>query len=32
VSTLSSPSVIVKLLSEMFHLRRELRKITPVNG
>jgi glycosyltransferase involved in cell wall biosynthesis len=30
VSTLSSPSVIVKLLSEMFHLRQELRGITPV--
>jgi glycosyltransferase involved in cell wall biosynthesis len=30
VSTLSSPSVIVKLLSEMRQLRRELRAIKPV--
>ncbi len=30
VSTLSSPSVIVKLLREMFALRRELRAIQPV--
>ena len=30
VSTLSSPSVIVKLLKEMFALRRELRAIQPV--
>jgi glycosyltransferase involved in cell wall biosynthesis len=30
VSTLSSPSVIVKLLREMFELRRELRSITPI--
>ncbi len=29
VSTLSSPSVIVKLLRDMFTLRRELRAITP---
>ena len=31
VSTLSSPSVIVKLLREMFALRRELRAIQPVS-
>jgi glycosyltransferase involved in cell wall biosynthesis len=30
VSTLSSPSVILKLLREMFELRKELRGITPV--
>lgn len=30
VSTLSSPGVIAKILREMRHLRRELRKITPV--
>ena len=30
VSTLSSPSVIVKILREMFALRRELRAIQPV--
>ena len=30
VSTLSSPSVIVKLLKEMFALRQELRAIQPV--
>jgi len=30
VSTLSSPSVIVKILREMRHLRRELRAIEPV--
>ena len=29
VSTLSSPAVIVKLLREMFTLRRELRAIQP---
>ncbi len=29
VSTLSSPTVIVKILHEMFSLRRELRSITP---
>jgi glycosyltransferase involved in cell wall biosynthesis len=29
VSTLSSPAVIVKILREMFELRRELQKITP---
>lgn len=29
VSTLSSPTVIVKLLGEMFHLRKELRSIAP---
>jgi glycosyltransferase involved in cell wall biosynthesis len=32
VSTLSSPSVIVKLLREMFELRRELRSITPTGN
>ncbi|MFZ1488584.1 MAG: glycosyltransferase family 2 protein [Ilumatobacteraceae bacterium] len=32
VSTLSSPSVIVKILREMRDLRRELRAITPVAG
>jgi glycosyltransferase involved in cell wall biosynthesis len=31
VSTLSSPSVIIKLLREMFELRKELRGITPVD-
>ena len=30
ISTLSSPSVIVKILKEMFQLRRELRAIRPV--
>ena len=30
VSTLSSPSVIIKLLSEMRQLRRELHSIKPV--
>ncbi len=30
VSTLSSPSVIVKILREMRHLRRDLRAIKPV--
>ncbi|MBM3828119.1 MAG: glycosyltransferase family 2 protein [Actinobacteria bacterium] len=30
ISTLSSPSVIVKILREMRHLRRELRAIEPV--
>ena len=30
VSTLSSPSVIVKILREMWHLRAKLRDITPV--
>ena len=30
VSTLSSPAVIVKLLSEMRQLRKELRAIKPV--
>jgi hypothetical protein len=29
VSTLSSPSVIVKILREMWQLRRELQSITP---
>jgi Glycosyl transferase family 2 len=32
VSTLSSPSVIVKLLREMFQLRRQLRDIQPVKA
>lgn len=32
VSTLSSPSVIVKILREMWQLRRELRAIRPVVG
>jgi glycosyltransferase involved in cell wall biosynthesis len=32
VSTLSSPSVIVKILREMFALRRELRALQPVAG
>jgi glycosyltransferase involved in cell wall biosynthesis len=31
ISTLSSPSVIVKILKEMFQLRRELRAIRPVD-
>ena len=30
VSTLSSPAVIVKLLRDMFTLRKELQSITPV--
>jgi hypothetical protein len=30
VSTLSSPSVIIKILREMRHLRHELRAIKPV--
>ena len=30
VSTLSSPSVIVKIVREMFSLRRELKSITPI--
>jgi hypothetical protein len=30
VSTLSSPTVIVKILKEMWALRHELRDITPV--
>ena len=32
ISTLSSPSVIVKILQEMWALRRELRAITPAVG
>jgi glycosyltransferase involved in cell wall biosynthesis len=32
VSTLSSPSVIVKILRDMFALRRELRALQPVAG
>lgn len=32
ISTLSSPSVIVKILKEMFQLRRELRAIRPVES
>ena len=30
VSTLASPAIIVKILREMFTLRRELRALTPV--
>jgi hypothetical protein len=32
VSTLSSPSVIAKLLREMFQLRRQLRDIQPIEA
>jgi glycosyltransferase involved in cell wall biosynthesis len=32
VSTLSSPSVIKAMISEMWHLRRELRDVVPVAG